>query len=118
MYVSVSLFYVYLCVIVNPSMIPICLACLLRLQPCRPFSKQPLYAFVQFEVYMFEVYGSEWARSPAHANRSIGERNPTESTALLAPLMELRTCDRDCALMHAQPATSHALNPALTLSKV
>ena len=37
------------------------------------------------------------ARSLAHANRSIGERNPTESTALLAPLMELRTCDSDCA---------------------
>ena len=30
----------YLCVIVNPSMIPICLACLLYLQPCRLFSKQ------------------------------------------------------------------------------
>ena len=36
-------------------------------------------------------------RSRAHAHRSIGELNPTESTALLAPLMELRTCDSDCA---------------------
>ena len=37
------------------------------------------------------------ARSPAHANRSIGQRSPAESTGLLAPLMELRTCDSDCA---------------------
>ena len=37
------------------------------------------------------------ARSPAHAKRSIGERNPIEPTALLAPLMKLRTCDSDCA---------------------
>jgi hypothetical protein len=39
-------------------------------------------------------------RSLAHANRSIRERHPTESTALLAPLMELRTCDSDCAPHH------------------
>ena len=33
------------------------------------------------------------ARSLAHVNRSSSERNPTESTALLAQLMELGTCD-------------------------
>ena len=37
------------------------------------------------------------ARSTAHAHRSIGDRNTTESTALLSPLKELRKCDSDCA---------------------
>ena len=37
------------------------------------------------------------ARSPAHAHRSTDERNLPESTALHAPLLELRTCDGDCA---------------------
>ena len=55
------------------------------------------------------------ARSPAHANRSIGERNPTESTALLAPLWH---SEHVIAIVHAHPATSPALNPALTLNSV
>jgi hypothetical protein len=46
------------------------------------------------------------ARSLAHVNRSSSERNPTESTALLAQLMELGTCDSDCA----RP-TCHLLRP-------
>jgi hypothetical protein len=37
------------------------------------------------------------ARSLQDVNKSIGARNPAESTALSAPLMELRTCDSDCA---------------------
>ena len=58
------------------------------------------------------------ARSLAHVNRSSSERNPTESTALLAQLMELGTCYSVIAIVHAQPATSSALNPALTLTSV
>ena len=46
------------------------------------------------------------ARSLAHVNRSSSERNPTESTALLAQLMELGTRDSDCA----RPAC-HLLRP-------
>ena len=46
------------------------------------------------------------ARSLAHVNRSSSERNPTESTALLAQLMEIGTCDSDCA----RP-TCHLLRP-------
>ena len=53
------------------------------------------------------------ARSPAHANRSIGERNSIESTALLAPLMELKTCDSDCA---RPPCDLPRPQPALTLT--
>ena len=40
------------------------------------------------------------ARSPAHAHRSTDERNLPESTALHAPLLELGTCDGDCAPHH------------------
>ena len=49
------------------------------------------------------------ARSLAHVNRSSSERNPTESTALLAQLMELGTCDSDCA----RPTCHHVCPPCM-----
>ena len=49
------------------------------------------------------------ARSLAHVNRSSSERNPTESTALLAQLMELGTCDSDCA----RPTCHHVRPPCM-----
>ena len=49
--------------------------------------------------------------SSARVNRYMDERNLTESPALNAPLMELRTCDSDCAPHHYSSLTHNLPRP-------